>query len=141
MLEIYNTSKAEDPKKCTDPYAALGNPISQAEGRPVVQGVGNPVSEAVGVPVHINRSINDTSFGTQDNLDECQVPLVDIPRVWTTECPGGGLPVPKYGQCGGADWDGPKCCFGYSVCVQVQPRRALVFLLPSSQKFLNVRQK
>jgi hypothetical protein len=121
LLETY-------PNKCANPYEALGNPASQDAGQPAVQGVGHPVAEGVGhpvaegvgTPVHMDRANGDPTYGTEDNLDDCQVPLVDIHQVWTTECPGGGAPVPKYGQCGGMDWDGPKCCFGYAICVQVR---------------------
>jgi hypothetical protein len=54
-------------------------------------------------------------------VDTCQRDLADVSVVYLDQCPDGGAPVPKYGQCGGLDWGGPTCCFGYSVCVEVRP--------------------
>ena len=63
----------------------------------------------------------DPTFGTEDNTDTCQRALADVEIVYLDTCPEGGAPIPKYGQCGGADWDGATCCFGYSACVAVRP--------------------
>ena len=53
------------------------------------------------------------------NPDECQHPVQTVERVYESTCPGsGGTPVSKMGQCGGKDYSGPTCCYGYSVCVQ-----------------------
>lgn len=116
-LEMY-------PGECPAPEEAVGVARTNAVGEPIIQGQAPEDAasdEDVGTPVHIDRAGNDVTFGTGDNQDECQYALEDIDRVWTTECPGGGSPVPKYGQCGGTDWDGPTCCFGYSVCVKARP--------------------
>lgn len=61
----------------------------------------------------------DPGFGTASNPDECEHPVQAVERVYTDTCPGsGGKPVSKWGQCGGKDYSGPTCCFGYSVCVE-----------------------
>jgi hypothetical protein len=72
-------------------------------------------------------SPNDPTYGTTDNADACQHSLQDVPRLYLTVCPGGGAPVPKFGQCGGLDYAGPTCCYGYAVCVEVLLLRRHVF--------------
>ena len=67
-----------------------------------------------------DSSTNDPTFGTAENPDTCQYDI-GVSHIYTNVCPQGGSPVPKYGPCGGQDYDGPKCCFGYSTCVKVCP--------------------
>ena len=75
-------------------------------------------------PARIHSSLSsdtsgDEGYGTAMNPNECQHPVPPVERVYSTTCPGsGGTPVSKMGQCGGKDYSGPTCCFGYSVCVQ-----------------------
>lgn len=67
----------------------------------------------------INGTITDSTFGTDDNVDSCQQGLQSVLDVYTDGCPDGGTPVRKFAQCGGVDYSGPTCCYGYSVCVKV----------------------
>lgn len=67
----------------------------------------------------INGTITDSTFGTDDNVDSCQHGLQSVLDVYTDDCPDGGSPVRKFAQCGGVDYSGPTCCYGYSVCVKV----------------------
>lgn len=61
----------------------------------------------------------DDGYGTAKNPNECQHPVQSVERVYETTCPGsGGTPVSKMGQCGGKEYSGPTCCYGYSVCVR-----------------------
>lgn len=77
-------------------------------------------------PAGVFRDIvSDPTFGSSTNPDTCERDVAEVPQVYTTSCPDGGKPVPKFGQCGGADYNGPTCCFGYSVCVMVRAALAL----------------
>lgn len=66
----------------------------------------------------INGTISDSTFGTDDNVDSCQQGLQTVLDVYLDTCPDGGTPVRKFAQCGGVDYSGPTCCYGYSVCVK-----------------------
>jgi hypothetical protein len=112
------------PGNCPDPYGsvteATGTAISLggSTGTAVMRGPDGKVENTKAAFVD-KQGTTDSTFGTGDNPDTCQKELSKVPVVYTDKCPGGGVPNPKFAQCGGTDWDGSTCCFGYSVCEEV----------------------